>query len=973
VAKLKAYKFVNPGVSKVVSPSVAAARKQTFALNRLGSTISGIGSVVKDIEDISIAQIKNDKLRERTERRRRRREADLAQEELIENKKQAKKKKPKLTKAALKIATGSLGWIEKFLAPIGQFLLYLGQLAITKEVLDWVSDENNQKKLADFLEKTHFVFDKIFGWAKGFTQNVLDGFAALTDPNGTFIERLGGVGTIMKGLIGLKYLMNPFSLITDILGLIDLLTGYDPKKPKKPKKTPNRPTKKNPSGANPDIDGPRGRPRVKTVTDQFGKAAGKQYKKILAEYGDDAARAYLNALQESGGNPTRALQKWKRLKLKKIVYKPTRFGRIGDFFGGLFDTGVQKGKDVVKSVSKSLKNLPSWAGEQYNNLSKSAQRGWERVVAAGESIGNTGKKWANAAGDKFRKGFDSLSAGTKRFFTEKVLNPLKPIIDPIGRKARSIGQGMIDMLMKIPGMDKAAEVLRKKGIAGFDAIAQAGSKLGKRAAAILPVVGGLVNLAFAYQRFSSGDSIGGLIEGTSGILDILGLFTGGGTSVLSMLMDGYMFVRDFVPQLQQNEERVIDAVGARGLKDGIDRILSKLPGIGEIVNTLTGGSLDNYGKEDQDDKKKQSKRAWWDFAGLFTGKKKEKETIKALPEEKQTEEIKKNQWWDFLDLFPNRKEKPQEMFIGGLVKGIGKAIGGVAKGIGSAVSGVVNTVGSLAQNPIIGTALSFIPGMQIPMAVINATSALSQGNIMGALSAGIGGLGAFANINTVNAISQPQWLQNLRFSGFGQGVANMYHSGLNAFNNLSAGFNNIMNSKVGSIAQDILGGNYLGALSTINPKIGNIATNILNGDYGSALSAFNPEIGAAVTRGMALVDSFRQDPMGLIAGIAEQNGMGGLLKAVTGLMSGADKMTAITQIASEMGIDPRVLGVVKKAHQQALSEGGISAQFAMDQAMEFIPIPVIIEKIVPIPEAISINSGGVVITASPSSILERMK
>ena len=259
MAKLQTYKFVNPGVSNTKSPTVAAARRQTLALNRLGSTISGIGTVVSDIEKISIAQIKNDRLRAKAERRRERRELDQAAEEAIENKKAAKQK-PKLTKRSLKIAKGGLSWVEKFLAPIGKFLGGLFKFAITKEVLEWVSDPANIDKLSDFLEKTHFVFSKLFGWAAGFTNNVLEGFSSLTDPNGTFSERLGGIGNIMKGLIGLKYLMNPFSLITDILGLVDLLGGGDlGGKPKKPKNYNNKPSAKNPSGADPNIDGPRGR------------------------------------------------------------------------------------------------------------------------------------------------------------------------------------------------------------------------------------------------------------------------------------------------------------------------------------------------------------------------------------------------------------------------------------------------------------------------------------------------------------------------------------------------------------------------------------------------------------------------------------------------------------------------------------------------------------------------------------------
>ncbi len=84
MAKLQTYKFVNPGVSNVKSPTVAAVRKQTLALNRLGSTISGLGSVVKDIENISLAQIKNEQLRAKLERRRERKELDQAAEEAIE-------------------------------------------------------------------------------------------------------------------------------------------------------------------------------------------------------------------------------------------------------------------------------------------------------------------------------------------------------------------------------------------------------------------------------------------------------------------------------------------------------------------------------------------------------------------------------------------------------------------------------------------------------------------------------------------------------------------------------------------------------------------------------------------------------------------------------------------------------------------------------------------------------------------------
>ena len=67
--KIQPFKFYNPGTSSIKSPVVLAARKQVLATNRLGKTVEGIGSLVKDIEMINIKMVKNDKLRERVQNR----------------------------------------------------------------------------------------------------------------------------------------------------------------------------------------------------------------------------------------------------------------------------------------------------------------------------------------------------------------------------------------------------------------------------------------------------------------------------------------------------------------------------------------------------------------------------------------------------------------------------------------------------------------------------------------------------------------------------------------------------------------------------------------------------------------------------------------------------------------------------------------------------------------------------------------
>ena len=82
--KIQPFKFYNPGTSSIKSPVVLAARKNVLATNRLGKTVEGIGSLVKDIETINIRMIKNDKLRERAERQRAQRQRDQAAEDAAE-------------------------------------------------------------------------------------------------------------------------------------------------------------------------------------------------------------------------------------------------------------------------------------------------------------------------------------------------------------------------------------------------------------------------------------------------------------------------------------------------------------------------------------------------------------------------------------------------------------------------------------------------------------------------------------------------------------------------------------------------------------------------------------------------------------------------------------------------------------------------------------------------------------------------
>ena len=239
---------------------------------------------------------------------------------------------------------------------------------------------------------------------------------------------------------------------------------------------------------------------------------------------------------------------------------------------------------VVKSINRSFSSLGKQLGgaltDAYNNSAKWVQKRFDNVVEISKALKS---KWDNAlgaAGDAFNK----LKKGAQQKIMEKVLQPVMEFLQPLIKKLKGLGGTIMKTLQKIPGFDSITKVLNKFGGAGSEGLLK---KIGGKA---IPIIGGIVNMGFAYDRLSKGDSIGGLIEGTSGILDLIGLIPGGQFGPpISMLMDGYMFARDFVPQIQQGEEAAVKKLGLLGFKKNIDNIFSKLPGIGEIAKMITGG------------------------------------------------------------------------------------------------------------------------------------------------------------------------------------------------------------------------------------------------------------------------------------------------------------------------------------------------------------------------------------------------
>ena len=635
----------------------------------------------------------------------------------------------------------------------------------------------------------------------------------------------------------------------------------------------------------------------------------------------------------------------------KLLFNP--FGLLGNIISllGLFADKFNKWRGKTPKTPKNKTNRKWWQRKvnrspSQNRFMKSAKRFYKGTANWGDKFRMWRKGQIGLGGIFGKSGTDASGtmAGTKGWrswlkmpqntgvgkWANKNWTRWQSGVKDTTTKANNIFQnignskivqnakGLFTKPTKLPwwkqAVSKGSNLLTKAGNS------PAGKLLGKAKGASGPIVQSLLAGLTLKGRLDKGEEVNKAVVGTAA--EVGGAWAG--------FTAGAGLTGSLVAPMAAVPPWGTAAAGVLTLAGGVGGAFLGQEGMKRVSDTV----MDNVNKKN---------KAWWDPMGAFTGEK----TGSGI--------------------------KPEDKFFGGIVKGISKAVSGVVKGVSSAVSGVVNTVGKIASNPIVGTALSFIPGMQIPMAVINGVGALQQGNIMGALSAGLGGLGAFANINTVNAISQPQWMQNLRFSKFGQGVANMYHSGANAFSALSSGFNNFMGSNIGQIGKGVLqgvtgggwgglGGTLAGmtGIGDITGKMGSFAEQWGLGGIGNIIPGLGQtlgNIGLGDLPGMSTLFGGSFNAMGPIGALADRFGLTGIMDAVTGMMASGDMMTGLRQLAPELGVDPAVLGVYDEGRKY-FTDGKFNSQLAMQTAIEFIPVPMVLQKLEIAPATVPINSGG---------------
>ena len=470
-------------------------------------------------------------------------------------------KKPKDMKGLKMPKTGILDGIFRFISNVlmGMLVMKLidfadaleksGILPLLGKIGDFILDIGGKilNGLITFVDKAYELYD-------GLRESIGDNFGEGAQ------EQFDSLASTLN-----KVLNTVFSV-----GLaISLLAGAIPQKKPKAKT-------------------PKVKPKPKTKVDTKLKKMGLD---------DDQIKAY-NKARQGGAGAADALKQARKVKPKA---KPKGFfGRLGAGFQAAGEGLAKAGQSVVDVSVSGLKaiggglnkisggnlgKLGDFLGEQYQNVSKGARAAFDRVAG----LGSTLKSKFGSAMDSVKGAIGNMAESAKKAVVQKIIEPIKPFLDPIIDKAKQIGDKVFGILKKIPGFDNVLQVLNKKGIKGLGDAAGILAKAGSKA---LPIVGGIFNLLFAYDRLAGGDTFGALLELLSAGLDISGLFGFGAGPPISMGIDAYMFARDFVPLIQEGEEKAINAIGLGGFKSDIDKLASKLPDLGTIVKMFGGEQVE---------------------------------------------------------------------------------------------------------------------------------------------------------------------------------------------------------------------------------------------------------------------------------------------------------------------------------------------------------------------------------------------
>ena len=242
-SKVRPYRIVASSFRSPIKLSTArrrgiriSAAKVCMSFNRLGAVFESVGHIAADMRDHldgrkdmihamhqdlkeSLHLTKDKKAEEEAEGGEQKQEITGGADDAI--KKQDKKK------------GGIFEWLGKFLKPFEKFIAWIVRTTLVRGLLKWIADPANKDKLVSIIETLGKVGKFIMKWATFAISGILDGLAGIFGGIGKIKNgKLGGawdlikgVGSLLLGLVALKglgYLLNPFSLINDIMNLMDM-------------------------------------------------------------------------------------------------------------------------------------------------------------------------------------------------------------------------------------------------------------------------------------------------------------------------------------------------------------------------------------------------------------------------------------------------------------------------------------------------------------------------------------------------------------------------------------------------------------------------------------------------------------------------------------------------------------------------------------------------------------------------------
>lgn len=631
--KIKAHKLISPTIGSSETPGTykpsrgvkLVAIKTTKAFNNFGQTLVGVGKVTEEIRDI----VKGRTLVLKETARDLELAKDRAKDDAAEREAESAGRKPgseektkgekDLKKSIKKGKNGPLAWLDKILGPLKPLLEWFGRAVLSKVVLEWFADPKNLEKVETFWNTLKDVGSFMMNLATGSIGAIFDGLAGIFGgadkiKNGNFggaWDVIKGFGSVLLGIAGLKalgYLLNPFSLVSDIMGMADAIDTWQQGQDAAELADDVNDARK---GADTASDAVRSRQQIlEGVQKRHGLKSVEQaeeylrLKKIAVEGGEEITEEVTQRLikQARKTKPSGLLGKffnatedmatgafsWMKNSAKGFMNQLGDWGK--SLKGVIIDRPAAQLKKGFEHAKKKY-NLPNNFAEMWARMSDAARKrfddGVKYATTRGKMLAETASgSWSKitsavgGAAEYAKNGIKNAGSAVANAAMENIVKPLGKFFDPVLTTVKSMGDSVLKGIANSPVGQMAESYLKKKGAS----LLEPGPLLKKIGGKAIPIIGGLVNLLFALDKASTGDSIGALIEFASAAFDLSGVFGFVPGPAISMGMDIFSLVRDLVPGIREIEENIINGLGLGPLKQKVDEFMSKAPSITDMLS-----------------------------------------------------------------------------------------------------------------------------------------------------------------------------------------------------------------------------------------------------------------------------------------------------------------------------------------------------------------------------------------------------